>query len=302
MDRRAFIAGCAVTAGGAVLFPGRAAMAAKTKKEQEVKTGNKMFADAPLRMSVQPGWFKGKTIDEKLAAIAEWGFPAYEWLGPDGDLDALKAAMDRAGLQLSCMNGAGAIAPRQMVDPTDHDRVVEQFKERVQTAHKLGCKNLVGLTGNERTDASREEQTQYVIQCLKRLAPIAEAEGVTICLEALNPLVDHQGYFLTRTDHAMEILQAVNSPNVKMLFDIYHQQITEGNVIRNITQNIARIGHFHVADNPGRKQPGTGELNYKNIFKAIYDTGYQGYVALECGKTVSTEEALTYLRKECLTW
>lgn len=302
MNRRKFITVSAAASGAAILPAAIASAASKDKESAAASATDKMFSDAPLRISVQPGWFKGNTIDEKLAAIAEWGFPAYEWLGPEGDIDALKAAMDRAGLPISCIGGAGKIAPRQMVDPTDHDRVVEEFKERVKLAHKLGCKNLIGLSGNERTDATRDEQMGYVVQCAKRLAPIAEAEGVIICMEALNPLVDHIGYFLTRTDQTMEILQEVNSPNVKMLFDIYHQQITEGNIIRNITANIARIGHFHVADNPGRKQPGTGELNYKNIFKAIYDAGYKGYVALECGKTVSTEEALTYLRKECLTW
>lgn len=293
MNRRSFLTSCAAAAGSAALLT--SAPAAAAKKEGP-------FADAPLKISMPPGWFKGKTIDEKLEQIAEWGFPAYEWLGPSGDLDALKAAMDRVGLELSCIVGAGAIAPRQMVDPEDHDRVVAQFRGRVQMAHKLGCKNLIGLTGNERTDVSREQQTEYVIECLKRLAPIAEDEGVTIVIEALNVLVNHKGYFMVTTAHTMEILEAVNSPNVKMCFDIYHQQISEGNVIRNIAENIDRIGHFHVGDNPGRKQPGTGELNYKNIFKAIHEAGYQGFVALECGKKGPLEDALTYLREECLTW
>jgi len=293
MDRKTFLTSCATAAGSLALFESAPASAARKKGP---------FADAPLRISAPPKWFEGKTIDDKLERLAEWGLPAYEWLKPTGDLDALRATMDRLGLELSCIIGAGAIKPRQMVDPTDHDRVVDQFKAQVQIAHKLGCKNLIGLTGNERTDVSRDQQTEYVVQCLKRLAPIAEAERVTIVMEALNVLVNHKGFFMTTTDHTMEILDAVDSPNVKMCFDIYHQQITEGNIIRNITNNIERIGHFHVGDNPGRKQPGTGELNYKNIFKAIYDTGYKGYVALECGRTTSADEALTYLREECLTW
>jgi len=102
-------------------------------------------------------------------------------------------------------------------------------------------------------------------------------------MEMLNTLVDHEGFFLTRTDQAVAILKEVACPNIKLLFDIYHQQITEGNVIRNIRENIQYIGHFHVADNPGRKEPGTGELSYANIFSAIKETGYNGFVALECG-------------------
>ena len=293
MDRRSFLGACAATAGGTALLESASAAAAKTNKG--------LFSDAPLNISMPLGFFRGKGVDEKLQEIADWGFSAYEWLGPSGDLDALRAAMDKAGVKLSCITGAGKIAPRQMVDPTDHDRVVEQFKERVQVAHKLGCKTLIGLTGNERDDVSKEQQNEYVVQCLKRLVPIAEAEDVLIVMEALNTLVDHAGYFMQTTSHAMEIIKAVDSPRVKMCFDIYHQQITEGNVIRNITENIDRIGHFHVGDNPGRKQPGTGELNYKNIFKAIHETGYDGYVALECGKKGSLEDAMAYL-KDCLTW
>ncbi len=293
MDRRRFVSACAATAGSLALVQSGASSAAERKGP---------FADAPLKMSAPPGWCGGNTLEERLERIANWGFPAYEWLWPAGDLDALRATADKFGLTISCIVGAGAIGPRQMVDPTDHDRVVDQFKNAVKVAHKLGCKTLIGLSGNERTDISRDEQTKYVIRCLKRLAPIAEDEGVTIVMEALNVLVDHGGYFLVTTKHTMEILEAVDSPNVKMCFDIYHQQISEGNIIRNIRNNIDRIGHFHVGDNPGRNQPGTGELNYKNIFRAIHETGYDGFVALECGNTTSVEEALTYLREQCLTW
>lgn len=200
------------------------------------------------------------------------------------------------------MGGAGAISAGGMVQPEDHDKVVAGFEQRVALAKQLNCRHLVGLTGNERTDVSRDQQTEYVIQCVKRLAPIAEKNDVILVMEALNPLVDHKGFFLNRTDHAMQILKAVNSPNVKMLFDIYHQQITEGNVIRNIRNNIDYIGHFHVADNPGRKEPGTGELNYKNIFKAISETGYKHFVALECGHSTKNYEDTLRATLECLNW
>lgn len=294
MTRRSFMASCTTTATGLALLG-----AAPANKESRIPEG-RPFSKLKLKMAVSPGWFEG-SLDEQLEQIAAWGFPAYEILGPQGDLAALRRKADSLGLEMTCIVGAGAIAARQMVDPTDHDRLVEMFKERIGMAKQLGCTRLVGLSGNTSIEATHDQQMKYVIQCLRRLAPIAEENGVTLVMEALNPLVDHEGYFLTRTDQTMLILEAVNSPNVKMLFDIYHQQITEGNVIRNITQNIARIGHFHVGDNPGRKQPGTGELNYKNIFKAIADSGYDGYVALECGKTKPTNEALNDLL-ECFDW
>lgn len=291
MDRRNFLTTCVAATGAATLAttlaaPRHTALAAAGKLVISAEPKGQ-FANLPIRMSAPLGWFmKDKTPVEGVAEMAKWGFPAYEWLSPAGDLDALAAKADSLGMVLSCMIGTGAIKPGQMVQEEDHDRLVNDFKAKVEIAKKLKCKHLIGLTGNERTDISKEKQTENVVKCLKRLAPIAEDNDVLIVMEMLNPLVDHKGFFLTRTDQAVPILNAVGSKNVKLLFDIYHQQITEGNVIRNLTENINLIGHFHVADNPGRKEPGTGELNYANIFKAIAKTDYvkQGhFVALECG-------------------
>ncbi len=277
MIRRSFLSTCAAATVGAAFVKSVPVLAAAP--------ADKPFSKLPLKMSAPLDWFPGDTPMARIEQAASWGLPAYEWLGPEGDFDGMRKTADSCGTVLSCIVGAGAIAPGGMVNTDDHDKIVAQFKERAALAKRLNCKRLVGLSGNERQDIPRAEQTKNVITCLKRLAPIAEENDVTIVLEALNSLVDHKGYFVCRTDHAMEILDAVDSKHVKMLFDIYHQQITEGNVIRNIRSGIKRIGHFHVADNPGRKEPGSGELNYTNIFKAILDTGYDGLVALECGHT-----------------
>ena len=215
--------------------------------------------------------------------------------------EKVSAKADALGIEISCMCGAGAISSGWMVQPDDHDKTIAMFKERLDFAKRLKCKRLVGLTGNTRKDVSIEEQTEYVIQCLKRLAPIAEENDVTIVMEALNPLVDHEGFFLTRTDQTVEILKAVGSPNIKMLFDIYHQQITEGDVIRNLTENIDYIAHFHVADHPGRMEPGTGEMNYTDIFNAIAATGYDGLVALECGYSTGNYEDALKATLKCLS-
>lgn len=284
----------AVAGSGAAVSALPAAAAAR-KEERP-------FAGAPLKMAAPPQWFRGDNVIEQLEDMAAWGFPAYEWLTPPAEMaPRLKEASERLGVVPACILGAGGIAPGQMVLPGDHDKVERQFRERIAIAKTMGCSRLIGLTGNERPGASHEEQTDAVIACLTRLAPIAEGEGVTLVLEALNTAVDHAGYFLRTTPQTMAILEAVGSPNVKMLFDIYHQQITEGNVIRNLRDNIGRIGHFHVADNPGRHEPGTGELNYANIFKAIDATGYEGYVALELGPSRGTEAALQ-ATLECLGW
>ena len=292
MDRRDFLAGCAFAAGGAALV--------KSVPAAAEPPPDKPFSKVKLRMSAPIDFFPGDTPEAKVEVAAAWGLPAYEWLGASGDQSALRKKADALGMELSCTGGAGKIGPGTMVTLEDHDKVVQQFKERVAFAKTVNCRHLVGLSGNERKDISYEKQMENVIKCVKRLAPIAEDNDVILVMEALNPLVDHKGYFLTRTDQTMTILKEVNSPNVKMLFDIYHQQITEGNVIRNITQNIDRIGHFHVADNPGRKEPGTGELNYKNIFKAIAATGYKDFVALECGHSTKNYEDTLKATLACL--
>ncbi|MCX8066146.1 MAG: TIM barrel protein [Candidatus Hydrogenedentes bacterium] len=282
MRRRNFLFSCMGLGAGSLLMSAKPVFSATPE--------DKPFSRAKLKMSAPLDWFPGDKPEEKLEIVAKWGLPAFEWLHPKGDFKSIRAKADSLGLQLSCIVGVGAIAPRQMVDPTDHDRLEKQFRERIEVAKQLNCKRLIGLTGNERKDVSRDEQKGNIVKFLKRIAPIAEDNQVFVVVEALNPLVDHPGYFLTRTDETMEILSEVNSPNILMLFDIYHQQITEGNVIRNLTQNIKKIGHFHVADNPGRKEPGTGELNYKNIFKAIAESGYDGFVALECGHSTGNYE------------
>ena len=289
MDRRGFLMSSLAAGAGAAML-GKMPLAAAAPEGP--------FSKLPLRMSVPIDFFEG-TTDQKLEQVAKWGFPAYEWLNPEGDFDAIRQKADSLGLELSCIVGAGAIAPGGMVNPKDHNRVIEQFEQRVALAKKLNCKRLVGLSGNEKKGEDREKQTEAVIECLKKLAPIAEKNDVIIVMEALNTLVDHKGYFMARTDHTMQILKAVDSPNVKMLFDIYHQQITEGNVIRNLKNNIDRIGHFHVADNPGRKEPGTGELNYTNIFKAIASTDYKGFVALECGSSTKNNEDILKATLAC---
>ena len=292
MLRRTFLhAGAAAIAGTGVVRLNTALAAPDTPKP---------FANAKLKIAAPLDWFPGITPEEKLDVAAQWGLPAYEWLYPMGNPEKIRAKADALGLEISCIAGAGAISSGWMVQPAEHDKTVEMFVERVALAKRLNCRQLVGLTGNTRKDISHDEQTEHVIQCLKRLAPIAEENDVTLLMEALNPLVDHKGFFLTRTDQTVEILKAVGSPNIKMLFDIYHQQITEGNVIRNFTENIDHIGHFHVADNPGRQEPGTGELNYANIFNAIAATGYDGFVALECGYSTGNYEDGLRATLKCL--
>jgi hydroxypyruvate isomerase len=144
----------------------------------------------------------------------------------------------------------------------------------------------------------RSEQMANAVAALRAAAPMLEKNGMTAIVEVLNTYVDHAGYFLYYVRDGAELIDRVGSPNVKLLFDIYHVQIMEGNLIQSIRANIDRIGHFHVGDVPGRHQPGTGEINYRNVFKAIYDQGdrFRGSVALEYSPTVPLEQDLAAMR------
>jgi hydroxypyruvate isomerase len=129
-------------------------------------------------------------------------------------------------------------------------------------------------------------QTANVIENLRYCAEILEPAGLTMVLEPLNSLHDHPGLFLTRIPQAYLICRAVNSQSIKIINDLYHQQITEGNLIPNIEASYGEIGAFHLGDNPGRKEPTSGEINYKNIFKYLVEKGYNGTLCMEHGKSL----------------
>ena len=169
---------------------------------------------------------------------------------------------------------------------------VSEIQASLGAAKKLGVKTLIVTTGFEDKQIPRAEQHANYVTALKGAAPFAEQAGVTLVLEPLNTKVDHPNYYLQTAREGFEILDQVASPAVKMLFDIYHHQIMEGNVIQDITKNIGRIAHFHVADVPGRHEPGTGEINYANVFRAIGASGYQGFVGLEFKPSKSADDVL----------
>jgi hydroxypyruvate isomerase len=144
--------------------------------------------------------------------------------------------------------------------------------------------------------ASRDRQRQSIVEGLKLAHDIVAPRGLTMILEPLNTLVNHQGYYLNHTAEAFQIIREVDSPFLKILFDIYHVQIMDGNLIETIRNNIAAIGHFHVGDVPGRHEPGTGEINYGNVFKAIQKTGFSGFVAMEYNPSKGPMETLREVR------
>jgi hydroxypyruvate isomerase len=157
--------------------------------------------------------------------------------------------------------------------------------DAIETSKRTGAKQALIVPGALDTKLEMDYQTANVIDCLRALSEIAENAGVVIVLEPLNRW-NHPGLFLTGIPQAYAICRAVNSPSCKIVDDMYHQQITEGNLIPNIDRAWHEIGAFHIGDNPGRKEPGTGEINYLNVFKHIHEKGYNGVLCMEHGRSI----------------
>jgi hydroxypyruvate isomerase len=232
---------------------------------------------------------------DRMVHVKKLGYPAFEfWDWRSKDLEAIQKKKDELGLEIATMMGSGW---KQLFTEEARRGFVEEISASVATAKRLGVKTLIVTTGSEDRNRPRADQHAAYVAALKAAAPVAEQGGVVLALEPLNTKVDHPGYFLHSAKEGFEILDQVGSPAVKMLFDIYHHQIMEGNIIPDITTNISKIAHFHVADVPGRHEPGTGEINYANVFKAIAKTGYNGFVGLEFKPSRNADDVLREVSK-----
>ena len=160
---------------------------------------------------------------------------------------------------------------------------VNHIRKSVEVARRVNAKWMTVVPGHVDLGQEMSYQTAHVVEALRRASTILEPHGLVMVLEPLNWWTNHAGQFLREIPQAYEICRAVDSPSCKILFDIYHQQITEGNIIPNIDKSWDEIAYFQIGDNPGRKEPTTGEINYKNVFKHIHDKGYKGVLGMEHG-------------------
>ena len=222
--------------------------------------------------------YNGKDFANSMSEIKSLGIDAVEfWSWWDKDIDKMNRARKELDMHISTF----CTKMISLVDPSVRPEYISGLKESIAVAKTLGCKCLISQVGNEREGVSREDQHKSLVARLKECAPILENEDITLVIEPLNTTVDHAGYYLWESDEGAEVVHEVNSPKVRMLFDIYHQQIMEGDVIRRSTKHIDSIGHIHAAGNPGRHELDIGELNYRAIFAALDEAGYKGYIGLE---------------------
>ena len=234
---------------------------------------------------------------ERPAKAAGQGFAAIEFWGVGNkDIVKMKAACDKAGVKIASFLGPAGVV---MVQENRPGKVVQAMKEAAAIAAQLDTHTLIVTVGNTVQGVPAQRQTDNIVNNLKALAPVVEDAGIKLAVEPLNTLVDHVGYFLDRTADGRAIVDRVGSPAVGLLYDVYHMQIMEGNLIETIRKHVSVINHVHIGDVPGRMEPGTGEINYANVLKALDDAGYRGYCGFEFRPSDNSEAALKRARKAC---
>jgi hydroxypyruvate isomerase len=240
--------------------------------------------------------FKAEEDDfvKRVYLAAEAGLPAVEFWGwRDKDIVGIHQALLATGLKL----GSFLSEPRGcLTDPRTHGEFLRGLEESIEVAQHLGAAGLIVLSGDA-IEKGRTEQRQAVVDALLQAAPLAEAAGITLLLEPLNTKVDHQGYFLDRTEEGLKILAAVGSPKVKLLYDMYHS-IVMGEAPKEVLQGkVEHVGHVHIADMPGRHEPGTGTVDWRSNLGWLEEQGYRGYLGLEYWPSKPTLETLQDLKQ-----
>jgi len=227
---------------------------------------------------------------ERIRRVAELGYGAFEFWGWGTiDLDAIDRARRDTGLSVAafCMHPEADLTRRNA-----SEELVHGLADSIAVAQRLECPTLIAMFGNTVDDETYEMTRRRVVAYLRLLRPLLEDSGLTLVLEPLNTLVNRHGYWLRRMSQAADIVDEVNSPAIRILMDVYHQQITEGNIISNLRLYSERIAHIHAAGVPERHELLGCELDYRSIFSAIDALDYAGYVGLEYWPTLDEDDSL----------
>lgn len=297
MKRRNFIQNTALT--GAAMATG--SVFASTSKESKANISAKHQFN--LKYAPHFGMFRNHAKDpiDQLKFMADEGFTAFEDNGMRGrDItmqEKIASTMQNLGMTMGVFVAHDIAWKKPNLASGNLEMrkaFLENIKGSVEVAKRVNAKWMTVVPGHVDIGKPMGYQTANVIESLKQAADILEPHGVTMVLEPLN-YMNHPGLFLTGSPQAFEICKAVDSPSCKILFDIYHQQIQEGNLIPNIKACWDEIAYFQIGDNPGRKEPTTGEINYKNVFKFIHSKGFDGVMGMEHGnsrKAIEGERAV----------
>ena len=286
MNRRQFVAGTAVA--GACSALGLSPQAAQSQTGKVVKKGR-------IKQAICGGCLRrsGLDMEQTVALIAKMGLVGMDFVGQK-DWPILK----KHGLVATIVGGAGSIR-RGLNDKSMHARFLDDFHRNIKAAAEHKWRNVICMAG-DRKGISDEEGMDNCHAILTEAVKIAEDHEVTICMELLNSKVDHPGYMCDKSEWGFELCRRVDSTRFKMLYDIYHMQIMEGDLIATIKKNIRHIGHFHTAGVPGRHELDENqEIYYPAVMRAIVETGYDGYVAHEYTPTRDAVRSLTQAVQTC---
>ena len=288
--RRRFLRDAAIGAVSMTLFFPK--LRSQSQTVEKDGAGFKLKYAPPLGMFEQHA---GKNPIDQIKFMADEGFRAMFDNGlmnrPVAEQEAIARETSRLGMAIGPFVAYADFSVKTFVtrDKSVREMMAAKLKTAVETAGRTNSKLALVVPGRHDESLDWDYQTANVVENLKWCAGLCEPSGLVIVIEPLNPK-DHPGLFLTKMSQSYEIVRAVGSPSCKIVDDIYHQQISEGNIVPNIDGCWDEISAFHVGDTPGRKEPGTGELNYRTIFKHIYGKGYQGVLCMEHGKSLPGEE------------
>lgn len=244
-------------------------------------------ASTPFPLSVML-WtvFNDLPFEERLSKVAEAGYTNIELVGEyakwgPADFEKANAACKRLGIHFDATAGL----KHGVGDPASRDALLEELRQALTPMETLGCPAMIMLSGNVLPGTPREVQHQSCIDSLKKAAAVVEGkqidgQPVRLLLECIDP-EENPKYYLQSAAEAIEIVRAVNHPQVQFLYDLFHEQIAEGNLIEKLNKNIDVIGLIHIADVPGRHEPGTGEINYANVYRTLARLKYKYNVAME---------------------
>lgn len=269
MKRRNFLQTTALSAlGAAAVIPAKTWANAPVKSTREPLKNN-------INHSVCQWCFGDMPWDDLLQALVEMGVKAVDLAGPEH-----WPTLQKYGVHCSMCNGAEISLTKGWNNPKYHDQLVENYTKMIPLVAEAGYSNLICFSGN-REGMSDTQGLAHCVTGLRKVLPLAEKHGVTLQMELFNQQ-DHPDYMCDHSDWGVDLCIALGSPNFKLLFDIYHMQIQEGDIIRRIRENHQYFGHYHTAGVPGRHEiDETQELNYPAIMNEILKTGYTGYVAQE---------------------
>jgi len=283
MQRRDFLA-----TSGAV---GAGLLAANAASAQQASTQHTF----QLKYAPHFGMFKHSAGSDLLAQLnfaADQGFTAWEDNGMKkrsvDEQNKISQTMQKRGIQM----GVFVAHTIEWKQPTltsgrqaSREKFLKEIRESVEVAKRVNAKWMTVVPGHVDLRQELDYQTTHVVESLRQASAILEPHGFVMVLEPLNWWANHPGLFLAKIPQAFQICRAVDSPACKILFDVYHQQIQEGNLIPNIEKAWSEIAYFQMGDNPGRKEPGTGEINYRNVFRYIHSRDFSGILGMEHGNS-----------------